>query len=59
MFCFIHKYEFQVWKNLEESGKTSLKRIWREVIIIYHQGKYMAGKLPHFNYLHIYGAFHL
>lgn len=59
MFCFIHKYEFQVWKNLEESGKNSLKRIWREVIIIYHQGKYIAGKLPHFNYLHIYGAFHL
>lgn len=20
MFCFIHKYEFQIWKNLEESG---------------------------------------
>lgn len=59
MFYFIRKYEFQVWKNLEESGKTSLKRIWRKIIIIYHQGKYMAGNLPHFSYLYICGAFHL
>lgn len=56
MFYFIHKYEFQVLKYLEESGKTSLKRMWWEVVIIY-QGKYMAGKLPRFSYLHICGAF--